>query len=139
MKNYYRRRNGRHHVPSRRVRLELIIGILQCVASMEHTKEKEYRFSSPLNRICTSLRTNHSQVRIYLGVLQEGQLIRRKIMKFTRLHQSFSKPKKQVEIYSVTKKGSRFLELHKKLIDMTPPEMVVVPLELSPLHQRQQS
>jgi predicted transcriptional regulator len=121
-KDYYR---SRHDAPSslllvsrRRTQIDLIIVILQCIGNMHHLKEeKENRVNaSPLNLICQSARMIHPQARRYLSLLHDAGLIRR--------HHPPSKPKRESEVYYLTKRGNKFLKLHKKMIGLMPENMV---------------
>jgi predicted transcriptional regulator len=91
---------------------------------MQHTKEKEFRAVSPMNRICTAARMSYPQARGYLSLMRDAGLIRQKIVKFNLKHYSFSKPKREVQVYYLTKRGNKFLQLHKMMLDVMPPEMV---------------
>jgi hypothetical protein len=115
-KDYYRR-NRYRALSRRRLKIDLIIVILQCVGSMEHIKEREYRLASPTNRICNCTRMNHTQLKAYLSLLRDGGLIREKVVKFTLLLRSYSKPRRQVQIFCLSKKGNKFLQLHKMMLE----------------------
>jgi predicted transcriptional regulator len=116
----------------RRVQIDLVVLILQCIASMHHLKEeKENRVNaSSLNLICQSCRMIHPQARRYISLMCDAGLIRRqKKKKIVRSkhhhhHHSYSKPKREAKVYSVSEKGAKFIDLHRKLIELLPPEMV---------------
>jgi hypothetical protein len=59
-------------------------------------------------------------------MLIEAGLIEHKTVKVYRLKKAFSKPKRVIDVYHLTEKGHKFLELHKNIIELMPPELVVV-------------
>jgi predicted transcriptional regulator len=122
-KDYYRRH---YYAPSssRRLKIDIVVVVLQCVASMQHTKEKEFRVASPLYRICTAARMSYPQARGYLSLLRDAGLIRQKIVKFNLKHRSYTKPQRKVQVFHLTQKGNKFLQLHKMMLDVMPQEML---------------
>jgi predicted transcriptional regulator len=70
---------------------------------------------------------SYPQARKYLAILMEGGLIEeeKKSLSFNlRRHYPFTKPKRVVQTYYLTEKGKKFVHLHKKILELMPPEMV---------------